>query len=43
MPGKLCPCGGSVRLELSINFLVCKSCSEMLFANELVPAMEVCS
>ena len=35
---KHCPeCGGTVRLELSVNFLVCNSCAEMLYVNELVP------
>jgi len=34
-----CPhCKGKVRLELSVNFLVCKRCAEMLYVNELVPA-----
>lgn len=34
---KHCPhCGGNVRLELDINFLVCKVCCELLFVNELV-------
>jgi hypothetical protein len=32
-----CPfCGSGVRLELSINYLVCKGCQEFLYANELV-------
>lgn len=32
-----CPdCGGRVRYELGLSFLVCSVCSELLYINELV-------
>lgn len=37
-----CPhCGNKVRLELDINFLVCRGCCEILYVNELVSSERV--
>lgn len=34
---RVCPhCGGKVRLELDVNYMVCTRCCEMLYVNELV-------
>lgn len=34
---RVCPhCGGEVRLELSVNYMVCTRCCEMLYVNELM-------